>query len=53
MWYPTHLCGCSWSNVDDPPGPPHNPTEVNLQEKLKILVMVGITTKKVGAEPGH
>jgi len=24
----------------------------NLQEKLKVLVMAGLATKKVGAEPG-
>jgi len=27
--------------------------QVNPQEKLKILVMAGLATKKVGAEPRH
>jgi len=25
----------------------------NPQEKLKVLVMAGLATKEVGAEPGH
>ncbi|AES81229.1 hypothetical protein MTR_7g090010 [Medicago truncatula] len=31
----------------------HKNPQVNPQEKLNILVMVGLATKKVGAEPGH
>jgi len=27
--------------------------QVNPQEKLKILVIVGLATRKVGAEPGR
>ena len=30
---------------------PKNPQE-NPQKKLKVLVMAGLATKKVGAEPG-
>jgi len=30
----------------------HKNSQVNPQEKLKVLVMVGLATKKVGAELG-
>jgi len=37
VWCFSRLCGWSWSNVDDPPGSPRDPTTVSEPKSDKIL----------------